>query len=84
MDENRFKNPRVFDPSRYEGDKQTSAEAAMNSDPSQRDHFVFGAGRRVCQGMRKQTLDTTLKRLEKNQVLSVASLWLEILPGGGF
>lgn len=51
MDANRFKNPRAFDPSRYEGDNQTSAEAAMNSDPSQRDHFVFGAGRRVCQGM---------------------------------
>lgn len=51
MDENRFKNPRAFDPSRYQGDDQTSAEAAMNSDPSQRDHFVFGAGRRVCQGM---------------------------------
>lgn len=51
MDANRFKNPRAFDPSRYEGDNQTSAEAAMNSDPSKRDHFVFGAGRRVCQGM---------------------------------
>lgn len=51
MDANRFKNPRAFDPSRYEGDNQTSAEATMNSDPSQRDHFVFGAGRRVCQGM---------------------------------
>jgi hypothetical protein len=51
MDENRFKSPRAFDPSRYEGDNQTSAEATMNSDPSKRDHFVFGAGRRVCQGM---------------------------------
>lgn len=51
MDEKRFKNPRAFDPLRYEGDNQTSAEAAMNSDPNQRDHFVFGAGRRVCQGM---------------------------------
>jgi hypothetical protein len=51
MDENRFKNPRAFDPSRYEGDNQTSAEAVGNPDPSKRDHFVFGAGRRVCQGM---------------------------------
>lgn len=84
MDEKRFKNPRAFDPSRYEGDKQTSAEAAMNSDPSQRDHFVFGAGRRVCQGMRKQILDTIFKRLGKKQVLSAVSLRLEILPGGGF
>ncbi|KAF6825843.1 cytochrome p450 [Colletotrichum plurivorum] len=51
MDEDRFKNPRTFDPSRYEGDNQNSTEAAMNGDPSKRDHYVFGAGRRLCQGM---------------------------------
>lgn len=51
MDAKRFDNPRAFDPSRYEGDDQTSHEAAMNGDPSKRDHFVFGAGRRLCQGM---------------------------------
>lgn len=51
MDENRFKNPRAYDPSRYEGDSQNSTESAMNGDPSKRDHYVFGAGRRLCQGM---------------------------------
>lgn len=51
MDPKRFTNPRAFDPSRYEGDNQTSSEAAMNGDATKRDHFVFGAGRRVCQGM---------------------------------
>lgn len=51
MDSKRFTNPRAFDPSRYLGDNQTSAEAAMNGDASKRDQFVFGAGRRVCQGM---------------------------------
>lgn len=51
MDPKRFANPRAFDPSRYEGDYQTSSEAAMNGDASKRDHFVFGAGRRLCQGM---------------------------------
>ncbi|KAL1884072.1 hypothetical protein Daus18300_000181 [Diaporthe australafricana] len=51
MDSNRFDNPRAFDPSRYEGDDQTSAEAAMNGDAHKRDHYVFGAGRRLCQGM---------------------------------
>ncbi|KAK7748123.1 hypothetical protein SLS53_001377 [Cytospora paraplurivora] len=51
MDSKRFANPRAFDPSRYEGDYQTSSEAAMNGDVSKRDHFVFGAGRRLCQGM---------------------------------
>lgn len=51
MDPKRFTNPRAFDPSRYLGDNQTSSEAAMNGDASKRDHFVFGAGRRLCQGM---------------------------------
>ncbi|KAJ3545430.1 hypothetical protein NM208_g2508 [Fusarium decemcellulare] len=51
MDENRHPNPRVFDPSRYADDLQTAGEAASNPDPSKRDQFVFGAGRRICQGM---------------------------------
>ena len=51
MDPNRHPNPRRFDPSRYASDHQTAAEAASNPDASKRDHFVFGAGRRVCQGM---------------------------------
>ncbi|KXH33974.1 cytochrome P450 [Colletotrichum simmondsii] len=50
MDEKRFENPRSFDPSRYEGDEQNSFESAMNGDASKRDHYVFGAGRRLCQG----------------------------------
>lgn len=36
---------------RYINDTQTSAEAVANADVSKRDHFVFGAGRRACQGM---------------------------------
>lgn len=51
MDPNRHPNPRVFDPSRYAADFQSLGEAATNADPSKRDQFVFGAGRRVCQGM---------------------------------
>lgn len=51
MDEDRFPNPRNFDPSRYADDLQTAAEAASNADPKKRDQYVFGAGRRVCQGM---------------------------------
>ncbi|KAI0164381.1 cytochrome P450 [Hypoxylon sp. FL1284] len=50
-DPSRYANPRRFDPSRWADDSQTSAEAAMNSDVSKRDHFLFGAGRRLCQGM---------------------------------
>ncbi|KAI1773434.1 cytochrome P450 [Hypoxylon cercidicola] len=50
-DPKRHADPRRFDPSRWAHDSQTSAEAAMNSDASKRDHFLFGAGRRLCQGM---------------------------------
>ncbi|GKT50816.1 cytochrome P450 monooxygenase yanC [Colletotrichum spaethianum] len=51
MDEARFEDPRAFNPSRYEGDDQNSFESAMNGNPAKRDHYVFGAGRRLCQGM---------------------------------
>ncbi|TFB01701.1 Cytochrome P450 monooxygenase yanC [Trichoderma ghanense] len=44
-------DPRRFNPARWAGDNQNSAQAAVNPDPSKRDHFVFGAGRRLCQGM---------------------------------
>ncbi|KAI1426170.1 cytochrome P450 [Xylaria sp. FL1777] len=50
-DPNRHISPREFDPLRYIDDRQTSIEAANNPDVKQRDHFVFGAGRRRCQGM---------------------------------
>lgn len=36
---------------RYIDDHQTSIDAANNPDPSKRDHFTFGAGRRRCSGM---------------------------------
>lgn len=51
MDPKRHPDPRRFDPARYINDHQTAAEAANNPDASKRDHFVFGAGRRLCQGM---------------------------------
>ena len=50
-DPKRHPNPRQFDPMRYIGDEQTSIDAANNPDGTKRDHFVFGAGRRKCQGM---------------------------------
>ncbi|KAI1500781.1 cytochrome P450 [Biscogniauxia marginata] len=50
-DPERHPDPRRFDPNRWAHDTQTSAEAANNRDVSKRDHFVFGAGRRLCQGM---------------------------------
>lgn len=51
MDEKRHPDPRRFDPARYINDDQTSLECANNPDISMRDHFLFGAGRRLCQGM---------------------------------
>ncbi|KAH9861055.1 hypothetical protein IAQ61_010791 [Plenodomus lingam] len=51
MDPARHPDPHRFDPSRYAADAQTAQEAAANPDPTKRDQFVFGAGRRLCQGM---------------------------------
>ncbi|KAF2685185.1 cytochrome P450 [Lentithecium fluviatile CBS 122367] len=50
-DPKRHPDPRNYDPSRWANDPQNSAQAALNADPTKRDHFVFGAGRRMCQGM---------------------------------
>ncbi|KAL2752599.1 hypothetical protein ACRALDRAFT_1058459 [Sodiomyces alcalophilus JCM 7366] len=51
MDPKRHPSPREFDPMRYIDDHQTSLDSANNPDPTKRDHFVFGAGRRRCAGM---------------------------------
>ncbi|KAF2124375.1 cytochrome P450 [Dothidotthia symphoricarpi CBS 119687] len=50
-DPKRHPDPRRFDPARYIDDRQTAAEAANNPIAAKRDQFVFGAGRRLCQGM---------------------------------
>lgn len=50
-DEKRHPRPREFDPSRYLGDNTTSHESATAADVHERDHFTFGTGRRICQGM---------------------------------
>lgn len=38
-------------PDRYINDSLTSAQSSNLSDPYQRDHWMFGAGRRICPGM---------------------------------
>ncbi|KAF2993292.1 hypothetical protein E8E14_000680 [Neopestalotiopsis sp. 37M] len=58
FDPDRYKNPEVFDPTRYAGDNSTSFESASNPDISKRDHFGFGVSRRVCQGV--HVVDKTL------------------------
>jgi cytochrome P450 len=51
MDPKRHPSPRIVDPERYVNDFQSLADAAANPDPSKRDQFTFGAGRRICPGM---------------------------------
>lgn len=50
-DPSRYPDPRQFNPDRYKNDHNTIAETATSSDINVRDHFTFGAGRRICQGM---------------------------------
>lgn len=47
----RGKNPRQFDPSRYDNDHLSLYDSASNPDGTKRDQFTFGAGRRICPGM---------------------------------
>ncbi|KAJ5103945.1 Cytochrome P450 E-class group I [Penicillium argentinense] len=51
MDPSRHPNPRTFDPDRYQDDCQSFGDAAANPNPSKRDAFTFGAGRRICPGI---------------------------------
>ncbi|KAJ7218927.1 cytochrome P450 [Mycena rebaudengoi] len=50
-DPGRHPDPERFNPDRYIADRLTSAESANLADPYQRDHWMFGAGRRICPGM---------------------------------
>ncbi|KAF2810345.1 putative cytochrome P450 [Mytilinidion resinicola] len=50
-DPSRVLNPRRFLPERHLDDSTTSYESASLPDCSKRDHFTFGAGRRICPGI---------------------------------
>lgn len=50
-DPERYPDPREFRPERYEEDHLRAGESATAVDVDQRDHFTFGAGRRVCPGL---------------------------------
>jgi cytochrome P450 len=50
-DSSRYSDPERFIPERYLGDDTTSQESAACMDVSKRDHFGFGAGRRLCPGI---------------------------------
>jgi cytochrome P450 len=43
--------PEVFEPDRFVDCPRSAAEYVSCSDPTKRDHYAFGAGRRVCPGI---------------------------------
>ncbi|KAK5996476.1 Cytochrome P450 monooxygenase [Cladobotryum mycophilum] len=50
QDASRYSHPEKYDPYRYEGQTQP-ASAYTNSGHEKRDHFSYGAGRRICPGI---------------------------------
>jgi len=49
--EERYPDSFTFNPDRYLGDNLSSAESTKLADVMRRDHWTFGAGRRICPGM---------------------------------
>ncbi|THG93969.1 hypothetical protein EW026_g7401 [Hermanssonia centrifuga] len=49
--EARYPDPYTFNPDRYIGDELSSAESAHKGNAMERDHWTFGAGRRICPGI---------------------------------
>ncbi|KAF8883317.1 cytochrome P450 [Gymnopilus junonius] len=50
-DEQRYPDPHRFNPDRYIDDSTLSSQSANLANPLERDHWMFGAGRRICPGM---------------------------------
>lgn len=51
FDRSRWSDAHIYDPSRYLDDPHTTAECVNLADPTKRDHYAYGSGRRVCTGM---------------------------------
>ncbi|KAL6364281.1 hypothetical protein LRP88_02200 [Fusarium phalaenopsidis] len=51
MDEDRHPEPRRFNPERYRSDTLSLGDSASSGDPTKRDQFTFGSGRRICPGI---------------------------------
>ena len=51
MDPKLHKDPDAFEPSRYLNKPLSAADYINANNPYDRDHFAYGAGRRVCPGV---------------------------------
>jgi cytochrome P450 len=51
MDPKLYDEPEEFNPARYLNKPLSAAEYINSNDPYDRDHFTYGAGRRVCPGV---------------------------------
>jgi len=51
LNEEKYPDPSSFNPDRFLGDKLTSAESSKLPNAMDRDHWAFGAGRRICPGI---------------------------------
>ncbi|KAI0098729.1 cytochrome P450 [Nemania sp. FL0031] len=84
-DADRFPQPRVFDPARFSGREDLAAgESNSSSDSARRDHFAFGAGRRICPGQHiaERTILYSVSRLlwAFNFSKGVDDLGNEVMP----
>ncbi|KAF8605480.1 cytochrome P450 [Ceratobasidium sp. AG-I] len=61
----RFDEPEKFKLERFVNDNMSTADSAAQGDPLKRDHFAFGAGRRICPGIQtaEQDMFIALARL---------------------
>ncbi|KAJ6017973.1 cytochrome P450 [Penicillium sp. IBT 35674x] len=64
-DANRHEDPERFWPERYSHDQTTTMQSINSPDVTQRDHFAFGSGRRVCPGyhVAERSLGVSIMRL---------------------
>lgn len=51
QDAEKYKDADSFEPARYLNYPHSAADAVNLGDPKERDHFAYGAGRRVCAGI---------------------------------